>query len=96
MRLSLNLEIFICKHFTKTSRYSLLARTAELLQKNVLSKRTVNTMIPVQTLLTVSPSASVFLPMLHTCTSMTTLYTARQKQTLALLPFFFPQYTLKN
>lgn len=56
----------------------------------------VNTTVPVQTLLVVSPSASIFLPMLHTCTSMTTLYTVIQIQTLALFPFPPLQNTCKN
>ena len=51
------------------------------------SERMVNTTVPVQTLLVLSPSASIFLPMLHTCMSMTTLYTIIQIQILVLFPF---------
>lgn len=47
----------------------------------------VNPTVPVQTLLVLSPSASVFLPMLHTCMSMTALYTVIQKLVLVLFPF---------
>lgn len=52
--------------------------------------------VPGRTLLVVSPSASVFLPMLHTCMSMTTLYTVIQIQTSVLFPFSSLQNTCKN
>lgn len=55
----------------------------------------VNTTVPVQTLLVLSPSASIFLPMLHTCMSMTTLYTIIQIQILVLFPSP-PQNMCKN
>lgn len=54
--------------------------------KKRFSERMVNTTVPVQTLLVLSPSASIFLPMLHTCMSMTTLYTIIQIQILVLFP----------